>query len=163
AFPTAAFLGGLTRGLGSGGAPRLGRAADLKIFLDAHDSFELLSTPIDKFLDGGKGRTDLAALTKDDGFRAQLKARQRGFKVAPTFAATNALLADGVHSAQKIYRMGHGEFVKRYAAKTGMSVREAQHAWSKAADTHAAVLSIVGDLKSFDSEGVPLVLNNGNA
>ena len=31
---------------------------------------------------------------------------QRVFKLAPTFEATDAALADGLHSAQMIYRLG---------------------------------------------------------
>ncbi|HYS49661.1 MAG TPA: peptidoglycan-binding protein, partial [Xanthobacteraceae bacterium] len=160
-YPTAAFLGGLDRALNNGGAHGLRHAAELKTFLDRHDGFELMNTPIDKFLDSGGVHPELRETARSDAFRSELKAVQRVFKVAPTYAAADALLADGVHSAQMIYRMGQSTFVKRYAAKSGMSAPEARLAWNKAADTHAAVVTVVGDLKAFDGEGLPLVLKNG--
>ena len=46
---------------------------------------------------------------------------QRVFKLAPTFEATDTLLADDLHSAQKIYRMGETEFVRRYADRPGFT------------------------------------------
>lgn len=46
--------------------------------------------------------------------KLEVKAVQRVFKLAPTFEATDALLADDLHSAQKIYRMDETEFVRRY-------------------------------------------------
>jgi hypothetical protein len=53
AYPTAAFLGGLERAVSNGGTKGLGHAVEMRAFLDRHDNFELLNTPIDKFLDDG--------------------------------------------------------------------------------------------------------------
>ena len=87
---------------------------------------------------------------------------QRVFKLAPTFEATDALLADDLHSAQQIYRLGESEFVRRYAGRPGFTAESARLAWNRAADTHAAVLTVVADLKALDAEGLPLALQNGN-
>ena len=87
---------------------------------------------------------------------------QRVFKLAPTFEATDALLADDLHSAQQVYRMGETEFVRRYADRPGFTAESARLAWNRAADTHAAVLTIVADLKALEGEGFPLALQNGN-
>src|SRR5260221_10424008 len=114
AFPTTAFAGGLERALQNGGAPGLRHAQALGGFLDRHEEFELLNTPVDDFLKN-KVDPDFRALAEDENFRLEVKAVQRVFKLAPNFAATDALLTDGVHSAQMAYRMGESEFVRRYA------------------------------------------------
>src|SRR5581483_5261938 len=100
-------------------------------------------------------------LTSDENFRLELKAVQRVFKLAPTFEATDALLADNLHSAQQIYRLGKSEFIRRYSDKAGLTRESARVAWNRAADTHAAVLTIVGDLKSLDPNALPVALQNG--
>lgn len=162
AFPTMAFAGGLQRAIQNGGAHGLRHAQALAGFLERHDDFELSSTPVDDFLKTRIVPAD-RALTRDDAFRLELKAVQRVFKLAPTFEGTDALLADDLHSAQKIYRMGESEFVRRYAERAGFTADSARHTWNRAADTHAAVLTIVADLKALDAEGLPAVLKNGNA
>lgn len=157
AFPTAAFVGGLERALHNGGARGLPHADVLSKFLERHASFELLNTSVDDFLKNGI-HADFRALAKDENFRLELKAVQRVFKLAPTFAATDALLADGLHSAQQIYRLGESEFVRRYAGHAGFTAESARLAWNRAADTHAAVLTIVADLKALEAEALPLAL-----
>ncbi|MBK6796742.1 MAG: hypothetical protein IPG76_08100 [Acidobacteria bacterium] len=161
AFPTTAFSGGLERALKNGGARGLRHAEAINGFLGEHESFELLNTPVDNFLSGNvRGRSE--RLARDEGFRLELKAVQRVFKLAPTFEATDALLADDLHSAQKIYRMGKSEFVRKYAGQQGFTAESASQAWNKAADTHAAALTIVTDLKALEADGLPLALQNGN-
>lgn len=87
---------------------------------------------------------------------------QRVFKLAPTFEAADALLADDLHSAQKIYRMGQTEFVRRYSGQPGFTVDTAQLAWNRAADTHSVVLTVVADLKGLEADALPMVLRNNN-
>jgi hypothetical protein len=161
AFPTTAFAGGLERALSNGGAKGLRHAEALGKFLDAHQDFELLNTSIDDFFQSSI-HPDSEPYTKDEGFRLEVKAVQRVFKLAPTFEATDALLADGIHSAQKAYRLGETEFVRRYAGRGGFTVESARLAWNRAADTHAAVLSIVGDLKAREAEALPQALESGS-
>jgi len=161
AFPTAAFAGGLGRAMGNGGARGLRHAKELGRLLDRHPEFELLRTPVDEFLGNGL-RGELRGLAKNEGFRRELKAVQRVFKLAPTFEATDALLKDGVHSAQMAYRMGESEFVRRYAKHPGFSADSARQAWNRGADTHAAVLTVIGDLKSFDGGILPGVLKSSH-
>src|SRR5205814_3331828 len=93
AFPTTAFAGGLERALRDGGAKGLSHAQDLRRFMDAHADFELLKTPVDDFLKRGI-RPGFRSLAKNEGFRLELKAAQRVFKLfAPSFEATDVLLA----------------------------------------------------------------------
>lgn len=161
AFPTAAFTGGLERALQGNGARGLGRAEELGRFLDSHASFELLNTPVEEFLKNGLD-PEFRELASDEAFVTELKAVQRVFKLAPTFEATDALLADGVHSAQQVYRLGESRFVRNYAGREGFTDESARVAWNRAADTHAAVLTLVSDLRALQPEGLPQVLLNGN-
>lgn len=162
AFPTTAFAGGLERALRNGGSHGLRQARALSRFLESHENFELLHTSVDDFL---KDRVspDFRELAENETFRLEVKAVQRVFKLAPTFEATDALLADDLHSAQKIYRLGESEFVRNYGDRPGFTPETARLAWNRAADTHAAVLSIVADLKALEPEGLPLALKNNNA
>ncbi len=157
-FPTTAFAGGLGRALNNGGAHGLRKAEKLRQFLANHEEFELLNTPVDEFLNNG---VNLRTLAEDEEFRLEVKAVQRVFKLVPTFEATDALLADDLHSAQGIYQMGESEFVRRYGDRAGFTPETARLAWNRAADTHAAVLTIVADLKALEAGGLPLALNSG--
>lgn len=157
AFPTTAFAGGLGRSLSNGGARGLRQGAALHEFLQQHENFELLTTPIDAFLQSSVN-PGMQELAQNEQFRTELKAVQRVFKLAPTFEATNTLLADDLHSAQKVYRAGESEFVQRYGNSPGFTPETARLAWNRAADTHAAVLTIVGELQSFNAEGLPAAL-----
>lgn len=150
AFPTTAFAGGLERALSNGGARGLRKAETLSRFLERHENFELLNTPVDDFLKNSI-RSDSEALATDEDFRLEVKAVQRVFKLAPTFAATDALLADDLHSAQQVYRVGESEFVRRYSKRPGFTAETARSAWNRSADTYAAVLTIVADLKALQN------------
>jgi hypothetical protein len=161
AFPTTAFTGGLERALQNGGSRGLRRAQDLNRFLERHEDFEWLNTPVDEFLNTQVHR-EFRDLARDEDFRVEMKAAQRVFKLAPTFAATDTLLADDLHSAQKIYRLGKSEFVRQYGDRPGFTRETAQLAWNRAAETHAAVLTIVADLKALDVEALPMALKSGS-
>lgn len=161
AFPTTAFSGGLERALRSDGVHGLRQPKILNRFLNLHEDFELLTTPVDEFLKNGT-HSEFRAMAKDENFRLELKAVQRAFKLSPTFEATDALLSEDLHSAQKIYRLGQSEFVRRFEKKPGFTTETARLAWNRAADTHAAVLTVVADLKALESETLPQVLKNND-
>ncbi|HEX5835251.1 MAG TPA: neuraminidase-like domain-containing protein [Pyrinomonadaceae bacterium] len=157
AFPTVAFAGGLQRALSNGGSKGLKEARRIGQFLERNENFELLRTPIDEFLKAAPN-ANRDPRAQDDAFRQELKAVQRVFKLAPSFEATDALLAENLHSAQQIYRLGRNQFVQRFADKPGFTRESAKITWNRAADTHAAVVTIVGDVQSLDAEGLPLAL-----
>ena len=161
AFPTVAFTGGLERAMHNGGVKGLKHPELVSSFLEGHEQFEFLTTPVDDFFKT-KPRPDMDELAQDEELRLELKGIQRVFKLAPNFEATDELLADDLHSASKIYRMGETEFVRTYADRPGFTRATAHLAWNRAADTHAAVLTIVGELQALDAEGLPLALLNGN-
>lgn len=156
AFPTMAFAGAAGRASKTRSVRGMRHADAIGRIIDAHPDFDLLHTRIDTFLSTPL-RSD-QGLAKNEAFRLELKAVQRVFKLAPTFDAADAMLADGLHSAQSVYRIGESEFVRRFAGRAGLTVDAARTTWNRAADTHAAVLTIVGDLKSLDPESLPEVL-----
>ena len=160
-FPTTAFAGRLERALHNGGARGLRQAEELARFLEAHENFEFLNTPVDDFFEKSI-RRGFKALAKNESFRLEVKTVQRVFKLAPNFAATDSLLAADLHSAQKVYRMGKSEFVRQYGKSPGFTPETALLAWNRAADTHAAVLTIIGDLNEFDAGILPGVLKSGS-
>jgi hypothetical protein len=161
AFPTTAFAGGLERALQNGGARGLRQAETLSRFLGQHENFELLNTPVDEFLRSSL-QPDFESLARDENFKLEVKALQRVFKLAPSFEAADALLADDIHSAQQVYRVGETEFVRRYGGREGFTADSARLAWNRAADTHAAALTVVADLKALEADALPLALRNGN-
>jgi hypothetical protein len=157
AFPTTAFAGGLARALSNGAVKGLRHAETLGSFLDDQPDFELLNTPVDDFFKSSSlSDSELSGL--DEEFQLELKAVQRVFKLTPTFETTDILLADRLHSAQQIYRLGETVFVRRYEKQPGFTTESARQAWNKAADTHAAVLTIIADLKSLTGFALPSVL-----
>jgi hypothetical protein len=164
AFPTMGFGGGLQRAMKNGGPRGLRQGRALAVFLRRHPDFDLLKSSVDDFMKTRSVPADRSLLRNED-FRSELKAVQRLFKLVPTltFEATDALLADNLHSAQQIYRMGQSEFVRRYVGTAGFTDESARLAWNRAADTHAAVLTVVADLKALEAEGLPAVLKNNNA
>jgi Tc toxin complex TcA C-terminal TcB-binding domain/Neuraminidase-like domain/Salmonella virulence plasmid 28.1kDa A protein len=159
AFPTAAFAGGLERALQNGGAHGVRQPRNLMRFIDAHQDFELLNTPVDDYLDR-KARPELASIAGDPEFRLELKAVQRVFKLVPSYEATDVLLADGIHSSQQIYRMGQAEFVNQYADADGFTALTAQNTWNRAADTYAGTVTLIGDLTSLRSGSLPAAIQN---
>jgi receptor-binding and translocation channel-forming TcA subunit of Tc toxin/ABC toxin-like protein/neuraminidase-like protein len=161
AFPTTAFVGGLERALREGESRGVKNPEQVSAFLEQNQDFDLLTTSVDEHLNK-PARGNVAAFAKDESFSQQLKGLQRVFKVAPRYEASDALLADGLDSAQKIYRMGESEFVRTYKDQPGFTKESARTTWRRSADTHAAVLTIVADLKALDAGGLPKVLAGDN-
>ena len=68
------------------------------------------------------------------GFNAEAAAEYRGYLQQ---------FPDGAHRPEALYRLGESEFVRRYGKRQGFTPEAARAAWNRAADTHAAVLTIV--------------------
>lgn len=171
AYPTAAFAGSLERDIKAAptAANASGAAADvlrkqapkLLKFFDGNPDFELASTGVDRYLKE-KAVSATADLARDPEFTKQLKATQRVYKIAPTYEATNTLLADGLHSAQQVYRQGKQAFVSKYSGKTGFDETKAAETWEKAANTHAAAMAMVGELVATTNANQVFALDSGS-
>ncbi len=159
AYPTAAFGGDLSRALTGSAVKGIPAAPTLKSFLDAHADFDLLRTPVDAYLD----KAARPQFRDAEDLASNLKAVQRVAKVVPSYQAADTLMADGVHSAQGIYRRGRAEFVQAYGDKPGFTPQTAALTWNRAADTYAAVVTWVGDLQALRAEGMPAALINDAA
>ncbi len=160
AFPTSAFCGDLDRAKGHNQIKGIRHIEQLSQVLDRHTDFDFLHTPIDSFLEKSL-HPSLGHLVKNEDFRLELKAIQRVFKLAPSLDAVDALLADNLHSAQQIYRIGESQFVQRYGEKSGFTKEYAKEVWNRAAETHAAVLTLLGDIQSMGSADLPWALRGG--
>ncbi|HEX2061367.1 MAG TPA: hypothetical protein VHK90_11550, partial [Thermoanaerobaculia bacterium] len=148
-FPTAAFAGGLERAMKSNRRPPMKQAPAILQFLDTHADFELATTSVEGYLDTKARREFLRERGNDrDAFVQELKAVQRVFKVAPSYDAASTLLEDGIHSARKIHRIGRSKFVAKYGRRDGFTAETAARTWERAANTEAAVVSIVGNLRA---------------
>jgi hypothetical protein len=156
-FPTAAFAGDLKRALDSRQKPAVG--SEVLRFLDTHPAFELATMSVDGFIKGNANPEFFNARNKTDVVR-QLKAVQRVYKVAPSFEAANTLLGDGIHSAQQIYRVGESQFIDRYKARPGFTEQRARETFNRAANTHGAVITLVGDLRATDNANAIAALRN---
>lgn len=143
AYPTMAFGAKLAQAAD----PPLKQPKSVVAFIEAHPEFELHTTSVDGFLKDKAKREFVAG--PDAGVLAQdLKLAQRIVKLVPAYDAAAALLTDGIHSAGQIYRMGQSQFMARYQDRPGFSAEVAEQTWHAAANTYAAVLTLVGDLRA---------------
>lgn len=149
-YPTAAFAGGLERAIANKETLPLQHADTIVEFLNSHPEFELHTTAIESFVKKNAGAR-LSNSEDREGFIQELKATQRLFKLNQSFEGTSAMLADGIHSAQQIYRMGQTKFVSQYGNKPGFTEATAQAAFQRAANTHAAVTTLVGQLAAMQN------------
>lgn len=139
------------------------QGARVLAFLEQHPDFDLARTGIDSYLTSRAGAARAASAAPDPGLVAELKATQRVVKIAPDYEAAETLLADDVHSAQQVYRMGKQEFVRRYAERPGFTLELAEQTFERAANTHAAAVAIVGDLHAVASSSATYALSTGAA
>lgn len=157
-YPTASFAGELARGIAAKGGSAIPNAAQVGAFLDAHPELELATTSIDRYLD--KAQPQFFNAPNKADLVASLKATQRIFKLAPDYTITNSLLRDNLHSAQLIYRMGETQFVQKYSGQPGFTAEAARKVYQRAANTHAAVVTVVGDLRAMQTANALQGLNN---
>ena len=150
-YPTAAFAGDLTRALAQPGGSTFGSGTSMLAFFQAHPEFELATTSVDGFLTKNASPNFFNIAATNAQFVQDLKAAQRVFKVAPSFVATNRLIQDGLHSAMQIYKLGKTQIVRRYGNQSGFTAASAGDIYERAASTHAATLTVVGQLRATQS------------
>lgn len=144
-YPTAAFAGRMAKARQS----PLPQADKISAFIDAHPDFELATTSVDGYLKSNNVTRAFRDAAEDADFVQGLKATQRVFKLTKDYDASATLLKDKVHSAAQIYRLGKGQFVGTYKGRPGFETDgAAEKIWNAAANTYAAVLTILGDLRA---------------
>lgn len=164
-YPTAAFTGALSRHVAAMKQPvgkkrevvrndqddaTLGIFSSVLPFLDNHGDFDLLTDNVDTLFEGEGNNTvakkrSLTAVADTTQLKSDLKTIQRVFRLRPTFDATKSLLEKDLHSAQKIYSMGEGAFVRDLKNAAGFNERTARTTFQQAANTHAAVLTMIAE------------------
>ncbi|TDP92928.1 neuraminidase-like domain-containing protein [Labedaea rhizosphaerae] len=80
------------------------------------------------------------------GPAAALRSAQRVFRLAPNYAKSRALLADGLHSAGAVLARGRDRFVRDAVRSGAFDAGAATAAFAKAADVHTASLVLAGQL-----------------
>lgn len=148
-YPTAAFTGSIERALLNNEKVALKHADAIVNFLNTHPEFELHRTAVESFITEKAGATLSGA--NQGPIIEELKAAQRVFKLAPSYEASNTLLADGIHSAQQVSRMSETQFVLKYSDKPGFTKAYARKTYQRGANTQAAVVSIVAELKAAEN------------
>jgi hypothetical protein len=141
-FPTAAFAARLERD----GASAIGHRQRLTRLLTDHPDFDLARTNVELFFKEHGQSIDSGE--DPEAFKAELKAVQRVFRLAPTYRQTQALLREGVHSAQGIYALGETQFVRRFGANPTFTRAEARDVYRRAADTHIATVLMAGEMRA---------------
>jgi len=138
-FPTPSFAARLEKDKKT----KLPHKDKVSKFLQDHGHFDLLKSPIGKFLSDNE--KTVAAKDAPD-LADQLRRIQRVYKLAPSYDKAQTLLNDNIHSAHQIYKMGEDNFVAAYGDRLG--TKEAGQIFNKATTVHATATALVGNLKS---------------
>lgn len=140
-YPTAAFAGGLERAVKAAGQPvAIPQAAEVARFLNRAEEFELATTSVRGFIE----KSGLAAGGRK--LIEPLEATQRIFKLSPDFRTTNAIMAAGYRSAGDIVARGRTRFIGTFEERDGFDRRVAENVYERAANTHAAVVTLSGEM-----------------
>jgi hypothetical protein len=151
AYPTTAFAAKLTR-KGDAIVPAARKiagvsatataTADVSRFFANNPEFELDRYRIDHYVAEHDGALD--GIKDQQGTIAALKTMQRVFKLNPTFDAASTLLSLNIDSAQQIYFMGSGQFL-RATENTPINRIEAKQMYKKAENAYALALTMFAD------------------
>lgn len=156
-FPTTAFTGGLEHAIRNNERLALEHGDTIAAFFNSHPEFELHTTAIDPAIE-----IDVSDPSEREAVINELMMTQRIFKVEQSFDAVNVLLFDGIHSARQIYGLGEANFVRRYGTETGFTEASARSAFQRAANTHAAVTTLVGELAAAQNANAVWALSNNS-
>ncbi|HEY6460394.1 MAG TPA: hypothetical protein VIY73_09590, partial [Polyangiaceae bacterium] len=129
-FPTAAFVGGLTKSPSSSFATT---KAELIAVLAANPSLSIKRTNVDDYVATNKVAISAPAL-------ADLKAAQRLFRLSPHYPSVEALNTAGYRSAKSVYFAGRDPFIAQMTGPLG-STALAQMAYARAQVTYATALT----------------------
>lgn len=148
AYPTATFAAFLERELENNNE-NVPFSEAVSEFLQNNGDFDLLGSRVDK-------------LEISTQLKQELSGIQRVFKLTDDYRITSLLLSDNIHSAQQIYALGQGQFVSRYAQE-GLDEATLKNIYARAANTHAAAMSLIGELKALENSQSVAALNSGGS
>jgi hypothetical protein len=96
---------------------------DLQTFFTNNATFDFRKDHIDDYVSQNNA---LTGVQNPANLTAQLKSMQRIFTLTPRYEEMNALLADGLDSAQSITQMDKSAFVEKYASALGGPAKSAK-------------------------------------
>lgn len=156
AFPTSAIAARLEKD-NKDDSPFTQMKADLGTFFSNSPTFDFHKTVIDEYLSKNRD-TALVGVTDEEALTRQLKKMQRVFKLTPRYEEMRALLADGLHSAQAITRLGRGAFVENYAELFGTR-QQADLVYAKAESIHDMALTLYAKHSAATNAVEPYVIS----
>jgi hypothetical protein len=145
AYPTVAFSARLQKDAHS--PFRAGQA--VAAFLDANPGFEIHLTNIDAYAQKKPMTAEI---------RSTLLVAQRLAKIDPFYTTMSTLIADGIHSAGQIYKMGRSQFLKKYSANTAIGSTLAARLYAKAEQTYAMALTLTSQFNQNFTSGNPAAI-----
>ena len=152
AYPTQAFAAQLRRDT----APKIRHGKEIAELLMRSDELDLQRENVDLFFQ----RTGLTE-GANAPLRAELKALQRVFRLAPYYSTANALLARGVTSARDITAIGKARFLRELAPAAGIGAQDAEHMYRKAETTSTAAMVLAGELQDIALAAPIAAVNSG--
>ncbi len=138
AYPTAA----LSARIAAHGIEPITQQEAVVQFLENNPGFHLDRYRIDHYLH--ENPAALEGIREEKTTVAQLKAVQRVFKLNTNYAAVNAMLTNGLQSAQQIYFLGREQFTTKMKAG-GITSLEAKRTYQRAEGAYATVLALYGE------------------
>ncbi|KAF2012900.1 hypothetical protein BU24DRAFT_484769 [Aaosphaeria arxii CBS 175.79] len=109
-------------------------------FLQKNPKFDFTTQRLPDYL--SKNRDALLGLESPDLVKSTVQAIQRVYSIAPRYNQTRALIADGIHSAMQISRMGQSAFAARYGTALGGKA-EAYKIFERSEQVHATSFNLI--------------------
>jgi hypothetical protein len=134
AFPTAVFATQVAKFDAPG-------TNDLQTFFTNNATFDFRRDHIDDYVSQNSGA--LTGVQNPQNLTTQLKSMQRIFTLTPRYEEMNALLADGLDSAQSITQMDKSAFVEKYASVLGGPANSAE-VYERATQISSLALLVFG-------------------
>ena len=157
-LPTTVIASRLEKDIGED-SPFKSTQTDLKTFFANNPSFEFGVTPVDLYLSEGHAQK-LLKVNDPTALMAQLKGMGRIFNITRRYPEMRALLADDLHSAQAIVRVGQRRFTEKYALPLGGPTK-ALGVYSKAKHVHATALNVYMKNAAAFNSPTPFVISGG--
>ena len=114
--------------------------ADLQTFFARNPAFDFRTSPVDAYLRDGR-EEKLKDVADPRALTAVVRKVGRVFKVAPRYDDIRTLLADDLHSALSIVRVGERTFTERYEDPLGGKAR-ARDIYLRAKQVHTLALTL---------------------
>jgi Neuraminidase-like domain/Salmonella virulence plasmid 28.1kDa A protein len=132
---------------------------DMITFLTSNPTFDLTTHRMADFV--ANNPTGLAGVTNKDQLFSNMATFQRLYSVAPKYNQVQPLIADGIHSAFQISRMGRTAFASKYGIALG-STRVAEQIYERSNYVHSSAFTLFANYGSGSAKPpMPVFINPG--